>query len=524
MQTQVVQAAFPWLTVLILLAAVAALALWVIPPLRKVARGYALAVSVVILVLYVVALGTGFSIDQGAAVQLAEKYTWIPSIGASVAWGVNGVGAVMVLLAVFLVPVVVLAAWDDFSGDRAAGYFGWILFLEAIMIALFAARDVFLFYIFFELMIVPMYFLIGRYGGAGREKAAMKFLLYSILGGLIMLVGVIGLYVEGPQGPDNYLLDTLTGGLSLDSGVQMLFFLSFFIGFAIKAPMWPVHTWLPDTTEKAPAGTSTLLVGVLDKLGTFGMIAICLPLFPDAAKAAAPWIIALAIISIFWGALLAITSDNLMRLVAYTSVSHFGFMVMGIFSGSSVAMNGAILYMVAHGVGTAGLFLIVGFLGKRGNSHNISAYGGWQRVTPVLAGTFMIAGLATIALPGLSGFVPEYMVLMGTFSVSKLAAMVAVVGVVLAAVYILLPYQRAFTGPKPEGLDVKDLNGREKTVMGILIAAMLFLGFYPASVLNAVDAVANDTAAYVAVDGGMAQGLLGDTLLDANLTAEGSTK
>ena len=491
----IIQAAFPWLTVLIAGAACAALLLCLVRPLRAYAREFALVISVIILGGYIAALAAGFSPLAGGSVQLAETYAWIPSIGASVAWGINGMGAVMIGLAVVLVPIVILAGWNDVPASKQGSYFGWILFLEAIMIALFAARDVFLFYILFELMIVPMYFLIGRFGGEGRERAAMKFLLYSILGGLIMLVGVIALYIMGPGGEQNYLFSALSTSAGIGEGsVQMLLFLSFFIGFAIKAPMWPLHTWLPDTTEKAPAGVSTLLVGVLDKLGTFGMIAICLPLFPQASSQAAPAIITLAIISIFWGAFMAIASDNLMRLVAYTSVSHFGFMIMGIFSGSAIAMTGSILYMVAHGIGTAALFLVVGFLGDRGGSHQISAYGGWQRVTPLIAGTFLVAGLATIALPGLSGFIPEYLVLMGTFKVNMLAGLIAVVGVVFAAVYILLPYQRIFTGPKPEGMKVPDLNAREKTVMGVLIAAMLVLGFYPAPILDIVNPVSSQVS------------------------------
>ncbi len=491
----IIQAAFPWLTVLIAGAACAAFLLCLIRPLRVYAREYALAVSLTILAGYVGALITGFTPASAGAVQLAEAYSWIPSIGASIAWGVNGMGVAMIGLAVFLVPIVILAGWNDVPAEKQGSYFGWILFLEAIMIALFAARDVFLFYILFELMIVPMYFLIGSFAGSGRERAAMKFLLYSILGGLIMLVGVIALYVMGPGGEQNYLLSALSTRVGIGEGrVQMLLFLSFFIGFAIKAPMWPLHTWLPDTTEKAPAGVSTLLVGVLDKLGTFGMIAICIPLFPQASAQAAPVIIAFAVISIFWGAFMAIASDNLMRLIAYTSVSHFGFMIMGIFSGSAIAMTGSILYMVAHGIATAALFLIVGFLGERGGSHQISAYGGWQRVTPLIAGTFLVAGLATIALPGLSGFIPEYLVLMGTFEANMLAGLIAVVGVVFAAVYILLPYQRIFTGPKPEGVKVPDLNAREKTVMGVLIAAMLGLGFYPAPILDIVNPVSSQVS------------------------------
>lgn len=489
-------AAAPWLTIIILLALVAGLALWLIKPLRGAARGYTLAVSIVIAAIYFFALFTDYSIAASGSVQLSETYSWIPQIGVSIAWGINGMGAVMVGLAVFLVPVVVLAAWKDFDDEKTASYFAWILILEAIMIGLFAARDVFLFYVLFEAMIVPMYFLIGRYGGEGRERAAMKFLIYSLAGGLIMLAGVIAVYAYGPGGERGFMIDSLAGGLDVSNSGQIWLFLAFFIAFAIKAPMWPLHTWLPDTTEKAPEGTSTLLVGVLDKLGTFGMIAICIPLFPHASGVLAPIIIALAIISIIWGAFMAIASDNLLRLVAYTSVSHFGFIVMGIFSGSQIAMSGAILYMVAHGVGTAGLFLIVGFLERRGHSYLISSYGGWQRVTPWIAGTFMIAGLATIALPGLSGFVPEYLVLVGTFSVNEWYAIIAALGVVLAALYILLPYQRAFTGPKPE-VEAKDLDGREKTVMGVLIAAMLALGFFPATILDMVNPVAESTATVV---------------------------
>lgn len=486
----------PWLTILILVCLVAGAVLGFVKPLRSAARPFALGVSLVVAAVYFFALLTDFSTQAAGSVQLAETYSWIPQFGVSIAWGINGMGAVMIGLAVFLVPFVILAAWKEFDDERTQSYFAWILVLEAIMIGIFAARDIFTFYVLFEAMIIPMYFLIGRYGGEGRERAAMKFLIYSLAGGLIMLAGVIGVYVYGPGGSQGFMIDSLAGNLAISDGASVWMFLSFFIAFAIKAPMWPLHTWLPDTAEKAPTGTSTLLVGVLDKLGTFGMIAICIPLFPYASGLLAPVIIVLAIVSIIWGAFMAISSDNLLRLVAYTSVSHFGFIVMGIFSGSQLAMSGAILYMVAHGIGTAGLFLIVGFLERRGGSYLISNYGGWQRVTPLIAGTFMIAGLATIALPGLSGFIPEFLVLMGTFEVNKVAAIVAAIGVVLAALYILLPYQRVFTGPKPE-IEAKDLGGRELTVMGGLIAAMLALGFVPGPVLDYVNPVAENTAVVV---------------------------
>ena len=317
-----------------------------------------------------------------------------------------------------------------------------------------------------------------------------------------MLVGVVTLYVVGPGGETAYLIDSLEGSLAVDPMVERLLFVSFFIAFAIKAPMVPVHTWLPDTAQEADSGTSTLLVGILDKVGTFGMITLCLALFPNASRWAAPAIIILAVVSILWGAFVALASKDFMRLVAMTSVSHFGFMVLGIYIGSATAMTGAMIYMVAHGLSTAGLFLVLGFLAKRGGTQQIPAYRGMQRITPVLAGLFLTAGLASIALPGLSGFVPEYLVLVGTFAVNPIAAGFAVLGVIMAALYILLPYQRMFTGPPEEGIQgAADLNGREKAVMAPLIASMLLLGFMPGLVLDAVTPVAEAVTPIVQVEG-----------------------
>ena len=490
-------AAFPWLTVLILVPLVAAIVLASVKALHRHAKAYGLAVSILVLIGSVAAFASEFDAGSAGTVQLAETYSWIPSLGVSVAWGVNGMGAVMIGLAVLLVPLVILTAEHDRflrpeeveAGRRTAGYIAWVLALEAVMIGIFAAQDVFLFYVLFEAMLIPVYFLIGSYGGPQRKAAALKFLLYSLAGGLIMLVGVVAVYVSGPGGPEGFLIANLAGNVSGSQTAQMLMFLSFFIAFAVKAPMFPVHTWLADATEQAPSGTSALLVGVLDKVGTYGMIALCIPLFPGAAADAAMIIMILALVSILWGGFVAIYSRDLMRLIAFTSVSHFGFMVMGIFSGSEVAMTGAILYMVAHGVGTAALFLIVGYLAKRGGSQSVMDFGGWQRVTPVLAGGFLVAGLATLSLPGLSGFVPEFMVLIGTFEVSKVIGGLAVLGVILAALYILLPYQRVFTGPRPD-VPVKDLGGAEKTVVGVLTAGMLVLGFMPGPVIDLVQPVA----------------------------------
>ena len=527
---------FPWLTVLIAVPLLAAVALWLIKPLHRLARPYGLVVSLVVLLGAIIA-ATGFDTSQAGAVQLAETHAWIPQIGVSWALGINGLGLAMVLLATALVPLVLLSAWNDHRAHRGvtfaetahssiadttggtdaavsepggsvraertradrdvtyhAGFVALVLALEACMVAIFAARDVFLFYVVFEAMLIPVYFLIGVYGGPNRKAAALKFLLYSLAGGLVMLVGVIGVYVVGPGGEQAFHMDALPGAMASSPAVQNLLFLAFFIGFAVKAPMVPVHTWLPDTAQEAPAGVSTLLVGVLDKVGTFGMIMICLPLFPDAAQWAAPVIAVLAIVSILYGALVAIAQRDIMRLIAYTSVSHFGFMILGIFVFEQTALTGAMVYMVAHGVSTAALFLASGALARRGGSQDIAAYGGMQRITPLLAGGWLVAGLASIALPGLSGFPAEYLVLLGTFRVNIVYALFAVLGVVLAALYILLPYQRIFTGPPGRVTAAPDLAGNEKVVMGVLTAAMLVLGFLPGPVVDLVAPVAEPLA------------------------------
>lgn len=509
------------LTWLIAVPAASAALLWLVPPLRRYARHIGLVVSLLVLA-GAVAVAAGFDLGSAGEVQYSQVASWIPAFGTSYAVGVNGLGLVMVLLAVLLVPVVIVAGWrevglpDGIEGDdaakasalayRQAGWVALVLVLEALMIAVFAARDVFFFYVLFEAMLIPVYFLIGVYGGPRRRFAAVKFLLYSLAGGLLMLAAVIGYYVVGTdQGPQALLLpdsgtpqNLMFMDGSVPFGTEMLLFLGFFIAFAIKAPMWPVHTWLPDAAQQAPPGTSTLLVGVLDKVGTFGMIALCLPLFPRASEAAAPVIIVLAIVSIIYGGILAIGQSDLMRFVAFTSVSHFGFIVLGIFAGTQTAMNGAMIYMVAHGVSTAAMFLVGGFLTQRGGSQDMSTYGGMQRITPVIAGTFLVSGLASLALPGLSGFVPEYLVLLGAFEAEPWMGAAAVIGVVLAALYVLLAYQRVFTGPPAEHRQgLPDLGGREKLVMGVLVVAMLALGLYPAPVLEVLAPVAELTSSFL---------------------------
>jgi len=496
---------FPWLTALVVLPLLGAVALWVLPTgarahTRTVALGFALAQVLL-------AVGAFAAFDTGAAAthQLVETVPWIPALGVSWALGVDGVGLALIAMSVVLVPLVVLAAWreqgsTDGPTDRLRHYLALVLLLEAFIVLVFAARDVFLFYVVFEAMLIPVYFMIGAFGGAQRRYAAVKFLLYSLAGGLVMLVGVIALYLQGPGGPEGFLVDNLVG-LELDPTVEKWLFLSFFLAFAIKAPMFPVHTWLPDAAQQAPAGTSTLLVGVLDKVGTFGMLTLCLPLFPAAARWAAPVVIVLAVVSVLYGALLAIGQKDMMRLVAYTSVSHFGFIVLGIFAFTSTSIAGSSFYMVNHGLSTGALFLLVGFLAARRGSQQIGDFGGLQKVVPVLAGLFLVVGLSALSLPGLSTFVSEFLVLVGTFARHPAAAVVATLGVVLAAVYVLWLYQRVFTGPvRPELADLPDVGARERWVVGPLVALMLVLGFLPGPALDLVRPPAVQSIAQLGVD------------------------
>ena len=491
---------FPWLTVLVALPAAGAALLGFVPPLRRAAgRVIALAIALVELAIGVYAAVTVFDWSAPASYQLYESRAWIPQIGVTWSVAVTSLGLVMILLALALVPLVLIAGWDE-DEDRGA-YPALVLALQAFMVLIFAAFDLAVFYFAFEAMLIPLYFMIGRYGvgdEAARHKAAMKFLLYSLFGGLIMLGGVLFIWALGSSTQSNtvafFRMDTLAALLpNLSASVQMVVFVSFMVTFAIKAPMVPVHTWLPDTAAVARPGTSVLLVGVLDKIGTFGMITMCLQLTPGASASAKWAMCVLAVISILWGGLSANGQNDIMRLVSYTSVSHFGFMVLGIFIGSEIALVGAMFYMVAHGVSIAAMFLLSGWLSKRGGTQDMRDYVGMQRVTPVLAGLWLMSGLASIALPGLSGFVPEYLVLMGTWTVSGPLALFAVLGVVIAAMYILMPYQRVFTGAPGKGKEeLADLATRERGVMVPLVAAMLILGIWSAPLVSALTPVASD--------------------------------
>ena len=498
--------AFPWLTTIGLIPAVGSVLLFLLPgEARRSARQIALVLSLVTLALAVVATAVAFDVSRAGTFQLTEQAAWIPSFGVTYALGVNGVGLIMILLSVILVPLCILAAWHE-GKNRPHQFFAWILLAEAFMVGVFAARDVFLFYIFFEAMLIPMYFLIGSFGGPNARHAALKFLIYSLAGGLIMLIGVIALGVQtivpgSGIAPDAFLIDSLVGIQYSSLTVEMWIFVAFFIAFAVKAPMVPVHTWLADAAEQAPPAVSVLIVGVLDKVGTFGMLVLCLPLFPEASKWAAPVIAVLAVISIIYGALAALAQRDLRRLIAFTSVSHFGFIVLGIFVMTSAGQAGSVLYMVNHGFSTAGLFLVCGMLMSRWGTATISEFGGIQRVTPLLAGIFLVAGMSSLALPGLSSFVSEFLVLVGTFHRWPVAGAFATLGIVLAALYILLTYKKIATGPVRASLDgAPDLSGREKWVLVPVVVALVGLGFFPKPVLDVINPVITETMATVGVE------------------------
>lgn len=481
-----------WLLILFAVPLVGAAAVMLLPKDKPtLAKQAGVAISLLVFAISLV-IALQFVVADAASFQAGFAYDWIPAFGVQFAMGLDGISLALVALSTSLVPIVLLAGWDDADGARGSvkGYIALILVLEAAMIGVFAATDVFLFYVFFEAMLVPVYFLIGRYGGPRRNYAAVKFLLYSLFGGLLMLASLIGLYVVSADLTGTGTFDfTTLAGLDIPVETQKWLFVGFFVAFAIKAPLVPFHTWLPDAAAESTPGTAVLLVGVLDKVGTFGMLRYCLELFPDASRWATPLVLVLAVVGIIYGALLAIGQSDIKRLIAYTSVSHFGFIALGIFVMTTQGQSGSTLYMVNHGFSTAALFLIGGFLISRRGSRMIEDFGGVQKVAPVLAGTFLVAGLSSLALPGLSSFVSEFLVLVGTFERYTWAGIIATLGIVLAALYILLMYQRTMTGPVPDEVreKVHDLRGREVLAIAPLLVVIIALGFYPKPVLDIIN-------------------------------------
>ena len=527
---------FPWLTVAGAIPLVGAVAIALTPGRSAPGslaerRARDLLVKRIALVFTLVTLAVTIAMavqfkPGGPRFQFQQVYQWIPQFGVHYAVGVDGIALVLIVMTAILMPAVVLASWNDVEDGAAAAvsgaaaaaaggpadssssprrvatrtrsaktYFELMLVLETMMIGVFAATDVFLFYVFFEAMLVPMYFMIGSFGVGQRQYAAVKFLLYSLLGGLLMLVAVIALYVYSIHGGNHgtFLFSQLTH-VALSPTTQKWLFLGFFIAFAIKAPVWPFHTWLPDAATSAQPGAAVLLVGVLDKVGTFGMIRYCLDLFPAASHYFTPLIITLAVIGVLYGAVVAIGQADMKRLIAYTSVSHMGLITLGIFAMTSQGQTGATLYMVNHAFATGALFILAGFLVSRRGSHLIADYGGVQNVAPVLAGLFLVAGLASLALPGLSTFVSEFLVLVGTFTRYEAAAILATTGIILAAIYILWMYQRTMTGPvRPDLASMPDLKPRELWAVGPLIALIIVLGVYPKPVIDIINPAVHQT-------------------------------
>ena len=494
----------PWLSVLWAVPMLGAAVVILLPSAaRHLAKYAALGLSLIVLAIAAV-LAVTFD-PSGAQYQFVEDHAWIPSFGTGYILGLDGIALALVVLTAVLVPLLIVAGWND-AGDRGRSthtYLALTLAVEGMVLISLTALDVLLFYVFFEAMLIPMYFLIGGFGGQHRSAAAVKFLLYNLFGGLIMLAAVIGLYVATAKS-DAFTAGTFDfraivaavadGSLNVDPAVLNALFGGFMFAFAVKAPLWPFHRWLPDAAVESTPATAVLMMAVVDKVGTFGMLRYCLQLFPDASITFRPLIITLAVIGIVYGAVVAIGQTDVMRLISYTSISHFGFIILGIFVMTTQGQTGSTLYMVNHGISTAALFLVAGFLVSRRGSRAIASFGGVQKVAPVLAGTFLVAGLATLSLPGLAPFISEFLVLIGTFTTYPALAVFASTALVLSAVYILWMYQRMMTGPVAvDNENLRDLVPREVLVVAPLIALLLVLGVYPKPVLDVIDPAVGHT-------------------------------
>jgi NADH-quinone oxidoreductase subunit M len=457
-------------------------------PSKRVAaiRGLALAAT---LVTFAFSLGLLTQFDPAdPGFQLGTSASWIPEWGIGYVTGVDGVSLWLVLLTTFLLPVSVLASWS--IERRVKPHFVFMLALETGLLGVFVSLDLFLFYLFWEASLVPMYFLIGMWGYERRIYAAMKFFLFTLAGSLLMLVAIIWLYFQAEGDPTFDYASLLGTPLSLPT--QRLLFGAFFASFAVKVPLVPLHTWLPDAHTEAPTAGSVLLAAVLLKLGAYGLVRFAIPLFPDAARELVPVVMALAIVGILYGALVALMQKDLKRLIAYSSVAHLGFVVLGLFVGTLQGMSGGILQMVNHGLSTGALFMLVGVLYDRRHTRLIADFGGLAKPVPVMAGVFLFVALSSLGLPGLNGFVGEFLVLLGTFTSYRWWVVPAAFGIVLAAIYLLWAYQRVFHG-EPEGEDNRtlvDLRARELVMLAPVLALILFIGVYPKPFLERIEPAA----------------------------------
>ncbi len=443
--------------------------------------------------IFIMSLQLYFLFQPTAGMQFEQTTPWIPAIGVSYHLGVDGISLFMVLLTTFLTPIIVLASWNAIS-RHVKGYMISLLLLESGIIGVFVSLDLFLFYVFWEAMLVPMYFIIGIWGGDRRVYAAVKFVIFTVVGSLLMLVAILVIYFYHGGLTGQYTFDLLViQQTMLPIGYQIWLFLAFGLSFAIKVPMFPFHTWLPDAHVEAPTGGSVILAGVLLKMGTYGFLRYCLPLFPRAVEQFTSLIFALAVIGIIYGALVAMVQPDLKKLVAYSSVSHLGFVMLGVFSLNNQGIQGGLIQMLNHGLSTGALFLIVGMLYERRHTRQIADFGGLARQIPVFTTFFMLVTLSSIGLPGLNGFIGEYLILLGTFMHNKTVGVLAATGVVLGAVYMLLMFQRVMFGKldNNENRKLKDLSAREIVVLAPIVALIIAIGVYPNFILKKMEPTVN---------------------------------
>lgn len=484
-------------TVLLAIPVAGALLTLVLPKNNTaVVRWFALLVSLaafaVSLVMY-----AGFD-SSNSGFQMIHQFSWIENLNIKYVVGVDGISMLLLLLTTFITPLTLLSSWSSVN-KQVKEFTFFVLLLEAGMIGVFIALDMFLFYIFWEAMLIPMYFIIGIWGGKNRIYASIKFFIYTMAGSLLMLVAIIWLaiYASGPLGVfTTGLTELYNVGPDVPRDIQNWMFLAFTLSFAIKVPLFPLHTWLPDAHVEAPTAGSVILAAVLLKMGTYGLVRFCLPLFPQSSIEFAPYISVLAVIGIIYGALVAMVQTDMKKLVAYSSVSHLGFVVLGIFAFTAEAMQGAVIQMVNHGLSTGALFLLVGFLYERTHNREIAYYGGIAKIVPLYATMLLIVSLSSIGLPGLNGFVGEFLILTGSFKSEVLGSwwftIFAASGVIFAAVYLLWMYERVcFKTVTNEKLhELTDLNTREMIVLVPIMVFIVWLGVYPQTFLGLTDAPA----------------------------------
>jgi NADH-quinone oxidoreductase subunit M len=481
---------FPLLTALVLLPAAGAVLTMLVPRRRpELARavGYAVSIATLGMALFLL---TQFQTGR-AGYQLFETHKWMPVLGISWTLGVDGISLFMVALSALLIPIGLLASAEI---ENPKAFTVWMLFLEATVIGVFLALDAILFFVFFEFMLVPMYFLIAEWGHGNRRYAAIKFFLFTMTGSAFLFVGLLSVGFLHQRATGNLTFDVRTlsdwasHAGSLSTTTARLLFLAFAIGFAVKVPLFPFHTWLPDAHTDAPTAGSVVLAGVLLKVGTYGFLRFAVPFFPQAAVDLAPVLLVLAVIGITYGAIVAAMQPNLKRIIAYSSVAHLGFVILGIFALTRQGISGGVFTMLSHGLTTSALFLLVGMLYERRHTYELSDYRGVWKVLPVFGGLFVATTFASIGLPGFSGFIGEFLSLIGAFLTSRWYAVVAATGVILAAVYLLWAVQRAFTGvPDDANSTMRDIGIRELCTVIPLLALSLFLGFYPKPVLDRLE-------------------------------------